>query len=276
MPYADLMISMSLTSSNQALCETVIRLATRFDAGVIGVAACRPIHAVCPEYLVPAGIYEADRKQIDKALRTAEAEFRSALQSQAKRLDWRASTTTAELANHVAMEARSADLLITRADRSTTALDSTRQVDLPGLVMQSARPVLVVPSTSAATAFDHVLVAWKDSREAQRAIADSFPFLIRATQVSLLAISAKEELAAAKTEMAEIALWLGHHGIQSRIKAVESRGTHAHTLDAVADELKANLIVAGAYGYSRQGQWVLGGITSDLLLTSRRCSLLSH
>jgi nucleotide-binding universal stress UspA family protein len=57
---------------------------------------------------------------------------------------------------------------------------------------------------------------------------------------------------------------------------VESRGTHAHTLEDVADELKADLIVAGAYGYARQGQWVLGGVTSHLLLSSRRCSLLSH
>jgi nucleotide-binding universal stress UspA family protein len=267
---------MSLTSSNKGLCETAIHLATRFGAGVIGVAACRPVHAVCSEYLAPVAIFDEDRKQTEKALRLAETEFRNALQSRVKRFDWRSCTTMADLADHLAREARSADLLIVQADRSITAPDSTRHVDVRSLTMQSARPVLVIPSTAGATTFDRVLVAWKESREAQRAIADSFPFLIQARQVSLVAIVAKEELAAARSQLAEIALWLGHHGIQAATKAVEAHGTHARTLDAVAEELEADLIVAGAYGHSRQGQWVLGGVTSDLLLVSRRCSLLSH
>jgi nucleotide-binding universal stress UspA family protein len=231
---------------------------------------------VFSDYPLPAGIFDEDRKQIDRALYAAETEFRSALEGKAKRLEWRASTTTAGLADHLAREARSADLVIAPADQATTGFDSTRQPDLPSLVMQCAKPVLVIPSTAAATTFHHVLVAWKDSREAQRAIVDSLPFLIQGTQVSLVAIAPKEDLADIKSQLAEIALWLGHHGVQSRLKLVESQGTHAHALETVADELKADLIVAGAYGHNRQGQWVLGGVTNHLLLSSRRCSLLSH
>jgi nucleotide-binding universal stress UspA family protein len=44
----------------------------------------------------------------------------------------------------------------------------------------------------------------------------------------------------------------------------------------MADEQKADLIVAGAYGHSRSREWVLGGVTSDLLLRANRCSLLSR
>jgi nucleotide-binding universal stress UspA family protein len=38
----------------------------------------------------------------------------------------------------------------------------------------------------------------------------------------------------------------------------------------------ADLIVAGAYGRSRRGEWMFGGITRDLLATSPICCLMSH
>jgi nucleotide-binding universal stress UspA family protein len=50
---------------------------------------------------------------------------------------------------------------------------------------------------------------------------------------------------------------------------------NAPQLAAIARELKADLIVAGAYGYSRQGQWTLGGITAELL-GGERCAVVSH
>jgi hypothetical protein len=34
--------------------------------------------------------------------------------------------------------------------------------------------------------------------------------------------------------------------------------------------------VAGAYGYSRQDGWVVGGVTSELLAGRRHCALLAH
>jgi nucleotide-binding universal stress UspA family protein len=38
----------------------------------------------------------------------------------------------------------------------------------------------------------------------------------------------------------------------------------------------ADLIVAGAYGHSRLGEWAFGGVTRDLLTSSPVCCLLSH
>ena len=34
-------------------------------------------------------------------------------------------------------------------------------------------------------------------------------------------------------------------------------------------------MVAGAYGYARQGRWLLGGITTQLL-AGDRCALVAH
>ena len=110
----------------------------------------------------------------------------------------------------------------------------------------------------------------------RRAIVDALPFLARATHVTIAEIAAKEELAEARTRLADVVGWLKHHDIEARAVAVAAAGSHAQGLAAIADEQETDLIVAGAYGHSRVREWVLGGVTSDLLLRADRCSLLSR
>ena len=38
----------------------------------------------------------------------------------------------------------------------------------------------------------------------------------------------------------------------------------------------AGVVIAGAYGHSRLGEWILGGVTRRLINPANRCSLLSH
>ena len=52
--------------------------------------------------------------------------------------------------------------------------------------------------------------------------------------------------------------------------------TDATQLIAIAKQQGADIVVAGAYGHSRLRQWVLGGVTNDLLQRADLCSLLSH
>jgi nucleotide-binding universal stress UspA family protein len=276
MTYSSLMVSLPLGRSNDALLRVAGRLAERFQSGVIGVAACRPIQAVCSDYPVPAKLFEEDRKQIAVQLKAAEAEFRAALQARAGHLEWRSRTTMSPLSNHLAREARGADLVLVGVDRNVSPIDPTRHIDVRDLVMEIGRPVLVVPTAAAEATFDHVLVGWKDTRESQRAIADALPFLAQATQVTVAGIAAQEELAEVRTQLGEVTAWLEHHGIAARSLATTARGTHANELGALADELGADLIVAGAYGHSRQREWVLGGVTRDLLGRPEQCSLMSH
>jgi nucleotide-binding universal stress UspA family protein len=73
-----------------------------------------------------------------------------------------------------------------------------------------------------------------------------------------------------------VAVWLGRHGVIARQVAVPSRGDDANALCALAQDIGAELTVAGAYGHGRLREWVLGGVTKDLLLSKDRYSLLSH
>jgi nucleotide-binding universal stress UspA family protein len=83
--------------------------------------------------------------------------------------------------------------------------------------------------------------------------------------VTVVEIAAADAVAAAKNGVAQVALWLAHHGIKAATRVVASTTANAPQLKSIAAELGADLIVAGAYGRSRQGQWVLGGITAELL-----------
>lgn len=275
MTYATLLVALTLGQPNTRLLEVAGSLAGRFGAGVIGLGACRPVHAICRDYPVPAALFEEDRKQIARQLQAAEAEFRAAMACTRRPVDWRARTSTMPLAERLAQEARAADLLVVGIEKMAAAPDATREPVVCDLVMQVGRPVLLVPATAPVSRLERVVVAWKDTREARRAIVDALPFLSKASKVTVVEIVAEESLAEARSRLAEVITWLAHHAIVAEAKAVPSTTANAVQLNAIADELEADLIVAGAYGYSRQGKWVLGGITSELL-AGNRCALVAH
>ena len=70
--------------------------------------------------------------------------------------------------------------------------------------------------------------------------------------------------------------WLARNGVESHCSSEVSTGAEARQLAAIARDLKADLIVAGAFGHSRLREWAFGGVTKDLLLHADRCVLASH
>ena len=54
--------------------------------------------------------------------------------------------------------------------------------------MQAGRPLLVVPDACDWLDLRSVLVAWKDTAEARRAVADALPLLRKATDVTIVEI----------------------------------------------------------------------------------------
>jgi hypothetical protein len=59
--------------------------------------------------------------------------------------------------------------------------------------MQAGRPRLIVPAGVETLALNHVVVAWKDTAEARRAISDALPLLSLAGRVTVVEITAEAE-----------------------------------------------------------------------------------
>lgn len=275
MSYRTLMTVPTLGRSNAHLMEATVSLARRLDARILGLAACRPIQCVCQDYAIPASVFAEDRKQIERQIEKAELEFRSAMAGLNRAVDWTAHTCLEPLAALIAEQAVSADLILVPLDGGPDAVDETRQPDLCDLVMRAGRPVLLVPASRPPGAFERVVVAWKDTREARRAIADALPILAKATVLTVVAIEDGRDTTAARRSVGRVQAWLACHGIAAQTEVAPATKANGPQLDAIAREARADLIVAGAFGYSRHGRWVLGGITSELL-SGGQCALVSH
>ena len=276
MTYVTLMVHLTLGSSNAGVLQIAGDLAERFHANVIGIAACQPIQVIYGDGEVAGDIVELDRQELEKEIKAAEAEFRSALHTRIGNLEWRSTVTLGPLSDYLAHEARSADLVISGVDLARSMFDASRHVNMSDLVMQVGRPTLVVPPSVGKLEFERVIVGWKETREARRAALDALPFLKQAAHVAVVEIADEKQLVTARTHLEDVVCWLKKHGIVAEAIAAPSSGDDAAHLNAIAREQGADLIVAGAYGHSRLREWVLGGMTRELLLRADRCALLSH
>ncbi len=275
MGYKNLVVYLDPTGGNNRVLQVTGDLAALFHASVLGISARQPAQVVYMDGYVPSDIFERDHEDIRKAMATTEAEFRSALQPRIASLTWRSSTLFGEVADYLAAESRTADLVVIGAG-SNDWLNDYRVINIGDLVMQAGRPVLVVPNSVDGLEIECALIAWKDSREARRAIVAALPLLQRASRVDIVEIVAEEDTAAAHMRLVEVVGWLKNHGVEAMMRVSPATGDDAQALFSVAHEQKADLIVAGAYGHSRFREWALGGVTRELLQHSKCCVLLVH
>ena len=275
MTYKTIMVHLNPGHSNSGLLQTAGDLAERFGAAVIGIVARQPTPMIYPPGYQIGDFFQIDRDEIDTELREAESEFRSALQTRVAVLEWRSSLILEAVADFVAREARSADLIVTYAC-SLSELGATKARGAGNLVMQAGRPVFIVSKGAHRLTAEHIVIAWKDTREARRAASDALPFLKMAKHVSIVEVAADADRSDATMRITNVADWLKRHGVASDVFVVPSKGEDAAVLSAFVQKQKADLLVAGAYGHSRLREWALGGVTRDLLTQASFSTLLSH
>jgi nucleotide-binding universal stress UspA family protein len=273
MSYATVMVHLELDHPNDIRLQIAGDIAEQFDSKLIGIAASKPQPSYFATGAFAHSLGDQLRAQVMQQMAETEERFRAAARKRAREIEWRSAIENPT--SFVAREARAADLIIVGADRDRGFLNPMLRLDPSELVMLAGRPMLVVPPEAEYLKLSHVVVAWKDTREAQRAVTDALPLLHRAHDVTVVeVVEGAENREAAQTRVSDVAAWLGRHAI-----AAVGRVIHAKDEMEELDILWQNacdLIVAGAYGHSRFREMVFGGVTHNLLTRSRRCSLLSH
>jgi nucleotide-binding universal stress UspA family protein len=278
MTYQTLMVHLELGRSNAGLLKVASDLAERCHATVIGISACEPLrdtYSNMGDFYISGEVVALDREEIDRELKVAEAEFRATLTGHAKAVEWRSAVTFRSLSDYLALQARCADLVITGVSRNSV-LGGSRQSDTTNLIVQAGRPVLIVPHTADKLRLERIVVGWKETREARRAVMDALPLLKWATHVAVVEIAPEPELTSARSRLADVVAWLERQGVPAAPIAARSNGADAAELNEIVQRQGADLIVAGAYGHNRAREWALGGVTRDLLLCADRCALVSH
>ena len=131
----------------------------------------------------------------------------------------------------------------------------------------SGKPALIVPYIGAPkTTAQTIVIAWKETPEAARAVSAAMPLLQRASQVHVVCWSQDE------AKVGGVRLDLKGYLALSGVDAVwHQEGGEPERLGDLllsrAFDLHADLLVMGCYGHSRAREWVLGGTSRTILQT---------
>ena len=174
---------------------------------------------------------------------------------------------------------RTADLVVLGRKRGIEAVALGRlQMVLGG----SGRPLLIAGPRSPSSLLDTIVIAWKDSAEAARAVGAAMPFISRAGRVLVLTIG---EEAAPDDPAGEVSLascdrlvtTLRRHNPEVHARHVPvGDGTAMDALLAAADQAAASLLVMGGYGHGELREMVFGGFTRTVLGGAAMPVLMMH
>lgn len=153
------------------------------------------------------------------------------------------------------------------------------QALVEGPLFESGRPVLVVPpGWKPRQIGKSILVCWKPTREAARALGDADDFLVNASQVTVATIDAQpSEDGYGPRPGLDIAAHLARRGVQVQLANLASMGrTEIEVIQEHALAIDADLIVMGGYGHSRMSEFIFGGMTREMLKSAALPVLMSH
>ncbi len=272
MSFATIMVHVDVDGGSEARVGLAAGLADRFASTLIGISACiLPPYPAEGAYFVTPDFVEQERRDMAASLKRAEEGFLSVAGTQRK-VEWRSDIELPD--DYLVAQARAADLVIVGRDRAPGSV--CRAIDPGTAVLKAGRPVLVVPPGVETLKAERVIIGWKDSREARRALQDSLSLLHEAKSVTIMEICDQGMEALARQHLDDVAQYLTRHRIAvGPVLAVHAANAAAELIRVVKAE-GADLIVAGAYGHSRLGEWIFGGVTRDLLASSPVCCLLAN
>lgn len=277
MPYASLMVYVDEGECSEARVAWACEIAARSGARLIGISASLPDLPQVDPYAGDAMLGEMlglFRDMAEADVSRAQAAFWKAVGSRTGRFEWRGETGFP--LDCVGQAVRAADLLI--VGRLDPARGTHRSIDPGAALMTLGRPVLIVPPAPGHPPQGTIaVVAWKDCREAQRAVTAALPLLQASALTHVIEICAAEGMDAAKARTADVAEFLQLHGIGASAHVLPGDGgARSSQILRYVEDQQAGLIVAGGYGHARMREWVFGGVTHGLLAAAPVCLLMSH
>jgi nucleotide-binding universal stress UspA family protein len=272
MAFGTIMVNVDFDEDSQDRIHIAAGIANRFGSFLIGVAGWSLRK---PDDARLAGMdytTENPQKKILERLEQLKATFQRIVGANPRGTEWRSSTSFPT--EFISAQARAADLLV--IGQALLPGDEFHTYDPGSVILAAGRPVLIIPRGMRQFQPSNVLIAWKDTREARRAVRDALPFLKQAQSVCI-AMANPGDSQRAEAQIADVVQYLEHHDISvSRQIATVADENEGNILVELARKHDSNLIVAGAYGRTRLSEWIFGGVTRHLLLTSPVPCLFSN
>jgi nucleotide-binding universal stress UspA family protein len=145
---------------------------------------------------------------------------------------------------------------------------------IENLVLESGRPILLAAAAPARKLAGTVMVCWRDTPDAARAVVAATPFLERAQRVVLVAV---DEGGSTGPDVEAAAAQLRWNEVATDAQVIAAKGRPAaDVLREAARVCGADLVVMGAYGHSRMRELIFGGCTRAVLASADQPVLLFH
>ena len=154
--------------------------------------------------------------------------------------------------------ARHSDLVVVGRRRNQDRLPDNL---IQALLVDGGRPVLIAPETPPRTVGGTVVVGWKETPEAARAVTAAMPLLTHARRVFLLNVAEEH---AAQAPINDLARQLRWHGIRAEVNVMLGQPA-AQQIMSFALRQDADLLVVGGFGHAPLREWVFGGVTQALI-----------
>jgi nucleotide-binding universal stress UspA family protein len=275
--YKSILVHLDTSPQSLARLHLADQLAERFEGQVTALYASTPFELIDPMGLaIDASLApllqdaEVGRRARVRAL------FDDAVASGMSRLSW-AELSWSEPLRAFGQHALYADLvLLGQPERHGARSNDVPSDFIVSVLADSGRPALVLPYIGVpATLARRVLVAWKPTREAMRALSAALPLLQAADRVDVACWT--EDGAGPAASPLQLETYLRRHGVDARVhgQGEASREVGERLLSLAAD-LDSDLLVMGCYGHARVREWVLGGVTRTVLGSMTLPVLMAH
>lgn len=143
---------------------------------------------------------------------------------------------------------------------------------LAAALTESSRPVLLLPQGGKRKVGKRVCIAWDQSQGAARTVANAVPLLQQADEVTIVSCGPEDRPG---PKAAQLAGYLAHWGVKAQQEQTRGRRVEVELMDACQD-VRADLLLSGAYTHSRWYEMVLGGTTEFLVRKARIPVLMQH
>jgi len=178
---------------------------------------------------------------------------------------------TGQQASNVAVMGRLADLIVVAKPVTESGLGART---LEAALLETGKPVLMVPPKPAGTVGVRVAIAWDGGTESAKAVSATMPLLASADAVTVFSAPVSTEPRLAVEKLIE---YLGWHDIKATAESLDVKATGVGNalLDGAA-KAGADVLVMGGYGHSRARQLVMGGVTSHIIKAAEMPVILVH
>lgn len=279
MSFRTLLVHLDGDARCQARVAVALQMARQFEAHLVGLAATGEL-SLPPVVETDLRAWSDLVERVKQDQRARAQSWVDAFQSQARAaghadVDGLLVEGDAEAA--VIAHGRWSDLVVLGQSDKKDAGRSV-PIDFPQRVfMEIGRPVLLLPRVGPLkTLGSRVMVAWSDTRESARALADAMPLLQAAQEVVVLNIDRPDEAGVSRLELNDLQHALRRHGVPAECLQASTHEDYGDTLLLRALGYGADLLVMGGFGHARWAELALGGVTRTVLNSAAMPVLLSR